>query len=277
MSVVTFVAATNLAPTDTMLLNSSVPEHRPPATTVGNLLALDPDCANTFTYTLVSGDGDDGNDSFTISGSTLKTAVSFDYNTKNSYTVRVRAADQDGLFTETSFTVTVTPVNTPPILMPVVNQTIDAGQTLVLTNMAIDTDAPPQALTFSLLSAPVNGTLNPSNGIFRWRPLVSQAGTANPVSVQVTDNGTPNLSATNNFMVTVNPLVRPVLDSITVSNDQISLVVNGTQGPDYTLLTSTDLINWQALFTTNSPLMPLTMVDNNATNAIRFYRIQLGP
>jgi glucuronoarabinoxylan endo-1,4-beta-xylanase len=277
MSVVTLVTATNLAPTEILLLNSSVPEHRPSATTVGNLLALDPDCANTFAYTLVSGAGDDGNDSFTISGSMLKTSASFDHNIKNSYSVRVRAADQDGLFTETNITITVTPVNTPPVLTPVVNQVIDAGQTLVLTNMAIDTDAPPQALTFSLLSAPVNGTLNSSNGIFRWRPLVSQADTTNLVSVQVTDNGTPNLTATNNFTVTVNPLVRPVLDSIAVSGRQISMVVNGTQGPDYTLLTSADLINWQTLFTTNSPLMPLMMMDTNATGAIRFYRIQLGP
>ena len=280
MSVVTFVWATNLAPTDIVLLNSTVPENLPSGTAVGNLLALDPDCANTFTYSLVSGIGSDDNASFSISGSTLKTAASFDYNTKKSYSVYVRAMDQGGLFTETNFTVTVTPVNTPPILTPVVNQTINAGVTIILTNVAADLDLPPQTLTFNLLNGPTNAALttaNGTNGIFTWRPLVSQAGTANPVSIQVTDNGTPNLNATNNFTITVNPLAQPVLDSIAVSGGQISLVVNGTRGPDYTLLTSTDLINWQALFTTNSPLMPLTMVDTNATNAIRFYRIQLGP
>ena len=280
MSVVTFVWATNLAPTDIVLLNSTVPENLPSGTAVGNLLALDPDCANTFTYSLVSGIGSDDNASFSISGSTLKTAASFDYNTKKSYSVYVRAMDQGGLFTETNFTVTVTPVNTPPILTPVVNQTINAGVTIILTNVAADLDLPPQTLTFNLLNGPTNAALttaNGTNGIFTWRPLVSQAGTANPVSIQVTDNGTPNLSAINNFTVTVNPLVRPVLNSIAVSGGQISLVVNGTRGPDYTLLTSTDLINWQALFTTNSPLMPLMMTDTNATSAIRFYRIQLGP
>jgi hypothetical protein len=62
-----------------------------------------------------------------------------------------------------------------------------------------------------------------------------------------------------------------------LANRQVNLTVNGTQGPDYTLQTSTDLINWQALFTTNSPLIPLTLVDTNSTDASRFYRVQIGP
>jgi hypothetical protein len=49
-------------------------------------------------------------------------------------------------------------------------------------------------------------------------------------------------------------------------------------GPDYTLLASTDLVTWRALFTTNSPGMPVTLVDTNAvTNGMGFYRIELGP
>ena len=71
--------------------------------------------------------------------------------------------------------------------------------------------------------------------------------------------------------------MRPVLDSIAVSGGQITMVVNGTQGPDYTLLTSTDLINWQSLFTTNSPPLPFTLTDTNMTDVMRFYRIQVGP
>jgi len=72
-------------------------------------------------------------------------------------------------------------------------------------------------------------------------------------------------------------LNQPVLGSVTLSNGQVNLVVNGDQGPDYTLLTSTNLINWQALFTTNSPVLPVTLVDTNSMDAARFYRIQLGP
>jgi glucuronoarabinoxylan endo-1,4-beta-xylanase len=170
--------------------------------------------------------------------------------------------------------------NTVPVLAPVANQTVNAGITLVITNVATDTDSPSPTLTFSLLTAPANATLTTAsgtNGIFTWRPLVSQAGTTNTVSVQVTENGTPALSATNNFTIIVNPLAQPVLGSVAISAGQVSLTINGPQGPDYTLLTSTDLISWVALLTTNSPPMPLTLMDTNFNDAMRFYDIQIGP
>jgi glucuronoarabinoxylan endo-1,4-beta-xylanase len=170
--------------------------------------------------------------------------------------------------------------NTPPTIAPIASQTINAGMTLAVTNVAMDADLPPQTLTFSLLSAATNAVLtmaNGTNGIFTWRPLISQAGTTNLVSVQVTDNGTPNLSATNNFTVVVNPVAQPVLSSIIISSGQVSLTINGPAGPDYTLLTSTNLIDWQALFTTNSPTLPLILSDPVNDNSERFYRIQIGP
>lgn len=168
--------------------------------------------------------------------------------------------------------------NPAPVLTAITNRTINAGVTLNITNNATDSGAPPQTLTFSLLNAPAYATLNASNGIFTWRPRVSQAHTTNLVTVRVADDGTPNLSATNSFTVTVNALAQPVMGSIAASGEQVSLVVNGPAGPDYTLLTSTNLTGWQVLFTTNSPAIPVRLLDTNL-NAVpmRFYRIQLGP
>ena len=172
-------------------------------------------------------------------------------------------------------------VNTPPILDPVVNQTITAGMSLVVTNIATDTNLPPQTLTFSLLNAPINATLtslNATNALFNWRPLVSQANTTNLVTVKVADNGMPGLSATNSYTITVNPLAQPSVSSINLSAGQASLVVTGAAGPDYTLLVSTNLTSWQVLYTTNSPSVPVTFVDPGfGTNPVQFYRIQLGP
>jgi hypothetical protein len=163
-----------------------------------------------------------------------------------------------------------------------VNQTINAGVTMVITNAATDTSQPAQTLTFSLLSGPTNATLtqiNITNAVFAWRPLVSQADTTNLVAVKVTENGAPNLSATNSFTVTVNPITNPVVGSVTVLGGQVNLMVSGPQGPDYTLLTTTNLMtgSWQVLYTTNSPVTPLTLVDTNPADPARFYRIQLGP
>ena len=88
---------------------------------------------------------------------------------------------------------------------------------------------------------------------------------------------TASFSAANHFTITVNPLIRPVLSSITISTRRIILTINGTQGPDYTLLTSTNLIPWQTLFTTNAPVPPLILTDTNFGRAALFYRVQCGP
>ena len=34
---------------------------------------------------------------------------------------------------------------------------------------------------------------------------------------------------------------------------------------------------WQVLYTTNSPVLPITMTDTNTTNGARFYKLQIGP
>lgn len=103
----------NHAPTDMGLSNSTVAENESTETTVGALNTTDPDAGDTFTYTLVSGTGDDDNASFSISGSNVQTTASFDYETTNTYTVRVRTTDQGNLWYEEAFTISVTDVDEP--------------------------------------------------------------------------------------------------------------------------------------------------------------------
>jgi glucuronoarabinoxylan endo-1,4-beta-xylanase len=276
-SVVTFVGQADLAPTNISLSNASIPEDEPAATTIGALSTTGPYAGNTFTYTLVGGAGSTDNGSFTISGTNLLSAASFNYEAQNTFNIRVRSTDPSGLYVEKAFTIAVTDVNEPPSLAPIPNLTVNAGVTLTITNVTTDPDVPPQTLTFSLLSGPVGSTLNPINGVLSWRPLVSQAGTTNNITVVVTDNGTPPLSASNSFTITVNPLSPAALSSITVAGDQASIVASGPVGPDYTLLTSTNLLDWQPLLTTNPAAMPFSLTDTNLSDAARFYRLQLGP
>jgi len=77
-----------------------VSENQPIGTAVGTFSTTDPDAGDTFTNALVSGSGSDDNGSFTITGNTLYTAAIFDYETKNSYNIRVRSTDQGGLYFE---------------------------------------------------------------------------------------------------------------------------------------------------------------------------------
>jgi len=160
----------------------------------------------------------------------------------------------------------------------VANKTNNVGVTLLITNAAADVDLPAQTLTFTTVKVPTGATVDPSSGVLNWRPLVSQAGTSNTFSVRVTDNGIPNLSVTNNFNVFVNPVTNPHIDSISLAGGHASLTASGPTGPDYTLWTSTNLFDWETLFTTNSPLLPVTLVDTNSIlDPARFYRIQIGP
>jgi hypothetical protein len=168
------------------------------------------------------------------------------------------------------------PANSAPSLAPVSDLAVNAGVALTVTNIASDPD-PAQTLTFGLLGGPAGSTLNTTNGVFSWRPLVSQADSTNLITVAVTDNGTPALSATNSYTVTVNPLTPAALGSPALAGHQVSLMVAGPLGPDYTLLTSTNLANWQPLLTTNPPATPFSLTDTNPGAAARFYRLQLGP
>ncbi|MBD2692064.1 DUF4347 domain-containing protein [Anabaena catenula] len=98
---------TNQAPTNLTLSNSNIAENQPIATVVGNFTTTDPDIGNTFTYSLVSGTGSTNNSLFTISGTQLKTQASFNFEAKNSYSIRVRTQDQDGLFYEKQLTIII--------------------------------------------------------------------------------------------------------------------------------------------------------------------------
>ena len=172
---------------------------------------------------------------------------------------------------------TVAP-NTPPVLAPVTNQTVNVGQTVAFTASATDTNLPPPTLTFNLLSAPTNATLDANSGAFSWQPLVSQANTTNSIALEVTAGGTSGLSATQSFIVTVNPLVLPNTTPMGWNNGQFTLKITGQAGPDYAVLGSTNLVNWNRLFTTNSPPMPFVWVDTNAAALpLQFYRIEIGP
>ncbi|MFJ7669425.1 cadherin domain-containing protein [Lysinibacillus sp. NPDC097195] len=118
----------NESPTDILLSSNEVFENQPPGTLVGTLSAIDPDANSTFTYSLVIGAGDTDNNSFSIAGNSLKTNSPFDYETKNSYSVRVRVTDQGGLSYEKSFTISVTDIMEAPI--PTVVSTVPANNAI---------------------------------------------------------------------------------------------------------------------------------------------------
>lgn len=94
-------------PTDIALSSTSVEENEPVNTVVGIFSTSDPDIGDSHTYALVDCDGAEDNRSFNITGNKLRSSEVFDYETKSSYTICVRSADQGGLSFEKTFMITV--------------------------------------------------------------------------------------------------------------------------------------------------------------------------
>lgn len=214
-----------------------------------------------------------------IGGTSLLTLTAS--NSAVSATTNVMVVATAGLISHTqtiAFTVNaVAPVNTAPTLAPIADQTVNVGQTVAFTASATDTDSPSQTLTFALLAGVTNATLNANSGAFTFRPLVTQADATSHFMLQVSDNGSPSLSATQIFAVVVNPLSAPTVSNVFVAGGRFSLSVSGQSGPDYAVETSTNLTQWSTALVTNSPVLPFVWTDMNSTAPQRFYRVKLGP
>jgi autotransporter-associated beta strand protein len=158
--------------------------------------------ANTLTYALLQGPA-----GMTIDPNTgAITWPTTEADGPSSNIVIVSATD-DGtppLSATNTFTVIVTEVNSAPLLTVPADQTINELATLNVSASATDSDLPANTLTFSLLAPPAGMTIVPATGAISWTPTESQGPSTNVITVVVTDNGAPPLSATNTFIVTVN-------------------------------------------------------------------------
>ena len=97
----------NSAPTDIGLTATSIAENNAVDAVVGTFSTTDVDSGDIFTYSLVAGEKDVDNASFNISGNSLRTSARFDFETKSSYNVRVRATDSANNTFEKAFTIRV--------------------------------------------------------------------------------------------------------------------------------------------------------------------------
>ena len=164
--------------------------------------------------------------------------------------------------------------------MAIPNASIVAGYTLQVpaASYVTETDLPPQSLSFRLVSAPASAVIDPTSGLFTWRPLLAQAGTITAVRLAATDNGNPSLSATQRFWVTVTSPAQPSFGTSGLSNGLLATLIYGDAGPDYAIWGSTNLADWVPVATNYSATPPLVFTDPYATNfGQRFYRVRLGP
>ena len=141
--------------------------------------------------------------------------------------------------------------NSPPILTGTTpDQTIIEGTRLTITNRATDLDEVFNEITFSLAPGAPNGAVITTSGVFTWTPTEAQGPGKYPITVRVTDNGSPPLSAEQTFTVAVNevnaaPVLAPVGNRSVNEGSALNFVVPASDPndipPNKLVLTATGL------------------------------------
>lgn len=137
-----------------------------------------------------------GNATITTLGNLLAGTNYFFFVT--AYNAQLLESEPSNIITDTPL-----PANTAPSLSPIFSRTIAISTQLIFYAAAADPDTE-QTLAYSLdLGAPAGASINPVTGQFTWTPAPNQGGMTYSITIRVTDNGTPALSNTAIFSVTV--------------------------------------------------------------------------
>lgn len=186
--------------------------------TSGKLVGSDADGASTdgsnwvLSFELVT----DGTKGHVVIGpdNTFTYTPTADVNGDDSFSYRVKDA-----LSATSNVVTVpvhiAAVNDAPIINAIGDKTVDELATLAFT-VGVTHPDPDQTLIFSLdPGAPAGAAIDASTGVFSWTPTEAQGPGSYPVTIRVTDNGTPVLDGFETIQITVNEVnSAPVLAGI---------------------------------------------------------------
>ena len=106
------------SPLDLSVSASNFDEKIKSGSIVATLSSKDLDSDETFTYALVSGDGDSDNKAFTIDGDQLKIINSPDFDIKSSYSIRLQTTDSGYLSFAKSFSLMVNELKEIPTSNP---------------------------------------------------------------------------------------------------------------------------------------------------------------
>lgn len=156
--------ALNQPATDITLTASSIDEGLPSGSLVGLLNAVDPDLGDIHQFDLVEGTGDEGNDFFAIVNNELSTLSTFDFETQDTYSIRVRATDLGGAEFEKVLLISVNNVNENPTVLGLTGSSVAENQPAGTVVGTLSTTDPDLGSTFTYTF--VEGTGDTDNSRF---------------------------------------------------------------------------------------------------------------
>ncbi len=153
----------NEAPTNLTISKSSINENVPANSLIGVFSTTDVDAGSTFIYALASGAGNADNAFVSINDNDLYINDSPNFESKDTFNIRIRTTDQGGIWFEKAFIITINDVNDKPtnILLSAttINENVSANAS-VGTLSSTDPDAG-NTFTYSIVSG-AGGTDNAS-------------------------------------------------------------------------------------------------------------------
>ncbi len=165
--------------------------------------------------------------------------------------------------------------NHPPQLGGIPDHTVFAGELLVVQALASDSDQPLQTLSFSLDSGcPAAAFIQTDSGLFSWRPASANAPSTNQITVRVSDDGIPSMSAAATFTVIV--LSLPKVTAIeSTGNGGYGISFATVPGIVYRVDYKDDLnaTDWQVLAPEATAAGESLSITDPAVKTQRFYRI----
>jgi len=265
----------------------TVANHPPALTAISNQMvveqslltfaasASDPDAGQTLTFSFAA-NPPSGASINPSSGVFTWTPTEAEGPGTNSFGIVATDNGTPSLSATQTFTVYVLETNSSPTLAPISDRHVHAGTLIQFTNNASDSDLPPNTLTFSLQAgAPPAAAINPTNGVFSWPTSDADADTTNNISVTVTDNGVPPLNMSLTFTTVVSS--RPVIQSIAISSNWVTLTWMAIAGQNYRVQTNASLSApaWGDLESTIPGGGPTASATNNADAMVRYYRVRV--
>lgn len=168
--------------------------------------------------------------------------------------------------------------NTPPIVEEIQDRQVQPGNEVRLQVSAWDTNEPPQRLSYSLEPGSADGAYITDQGEFSWFVPSDFPEGDYPITVVVTDNGTPPNEARASFVVNVGLPKGPAL-SIHLREDGVPVLTwASVPGTAYQVQSKSafEAATWDNL---GSPVVfpdsAAQYIDSTPAIPRRFYRLQL--
>ncbi len=223
----------------------SIVENAVNGTSVGTVMASDPDAGQALSYSIISGNT---NGAFTIHATTgvltvaNSSAVNFENTPSFGLIIKVQDNGTGNISSTATITISIADINEIPVIT---NQSFSiaensANGTLVGNVVASDPDAG-QTKTFSIISENTSGalTINPSTGVLTVATSAAlnfENLTSFALVIKVQDNGVGNLS--NQATVTIS--LTDVNEAPEISNQSFSVDENSANGTTVGIVIASD-------------------------------------